>query len=156
VDSAPKRGRPCEYTEEIGQEICDRLAQAESLVSICKSEHMPDRSTVYDWIDANKSFADRYAKAKLDGLEYYAEEIVDIADEGTNDWMERNDPKNPGWVQNGEAINRSRLRVDTRKWVLSKLLAKRFGDKIEVNANVNINLADELKSLNDRIAKSGT
>lgn len=62
-----------------------------------------------------------------------ADEVMDISDDGANDWMQRNDPDNPGYVVNGEHQARSRLRVDTRKWYLSKLAPKRYGDKIELS-----------------------
>lgn len=60
---------------------------------------------------------------------------MDIADDGSNDWMERfnKDGESIGWVVNGEAVQRSKLRVDARKWALSKLLPKKYGDKIDVN-----------------------
>lgn len=59
-----------------------------------------------------------------------SDDIMDIADNGTNDFMEREDPDNPGYAVNGEALGRSRLRVDTRKWFMSKVLPK-FKDKTE-------------------------
>ena len=62
------------------------------------------------------------------GLVYDA----DIADNGENDYMKRSGKdQEPGYVVNGEAIQRSRLRVDARKWLLSKLAPKKYGDKIE-------------------------
>lgn len=74
-------------------------------------------------------FFTHYARARDMGLDAMADELLDIADEGTNDWMSRNDPDNPGYSLNGEHSSRSRLRVDTRKWYLSKLAPKRYGDK---------------------------
>jgi hypothetical protein len=61
-----------------------------------------------------------------------ADELLEIADDGTNDWMKRfgKDGEDLGWALNGEHIARSRLRVDTRKWLLSKCLPKVFGDRI--------------------------
>lgn len=68
-----------------------------------------------------------------------ADEIKEISDDGSNDWMERNDGENVAWVANGEHIQRSRLRVDTRKWHLSKALPKIYGDRhtheVELSAN---------------------
>lgn len=133
-DEAPrKRGRPSRYSEEIAIEICDRLAKGESLNSICKSEHLPSESTVRDWSkDKKHPFSASYAKARETGYLRIADELLDIADDGTNDWMERKNDEGEivGWVVNGEAIARSRLRVDTRKWVLAKMLPKVFGDKV--------------------------
>lgn len=60
-----------------------------------------------------------------------ADELLEIADDGTNDWMERidGDGAGVGWVLNGEHVQRSRVRIDTRKWLLSKMAPKRYGDK---------------------------
>lgn len=61
-----------------------------------------------------------------------AEDIIEISDEGSNDWMAANDPENAGYRANGEHIARSRLRVDTRKWIMSKLAPKKYGEKLEI------------------------
>lgn len=82
------------------------------------------------WARDIPEFAEQYAKAREALLEHHAEELLEIADDGSNDWMVRNDPDNPGFIANGEHIQRSRLRVDTRKWLLSKLAARKYGDKI--------------------------
>lgn len=123
-------GRPSSYTIEIGDAICERIAEGESLRSICRADDMPNKSTVFRWLEADDDFATKYARAKAFQAESLADEIMDIADDGTNDWMERNSEDNPGWVVNGEAIQRSRLRVDARKWAASKLLPKKYGDKV--------------------------
>lgn len=127
-----KIGRPSAYSEELAVEICERMASGESLREICRDEHMPARSTVFLWIAHNKNgFSDRYAKAFEARMYYHADELLDIADDGSNDWMERNgDDGNPAYVTNGENIQRSRLRVDTRKWLMSKLLPQ-YKDKQE-------------------------
>ena len=65
----------------------------------------------------------------------WADEKVEIADNASNDWMEREDSDNPGFTLNGEHIQRSRLRIDTRKWLLSKLVPKKFGDKCDLNSS---------------------
>jgi hypothetical protein len=59
--------------------------------------------------------------------------LLEISDDGRNDWMQRrgNDERG-GWELNGEHIQRSRVRIDTRKWLLSKMLPKVYGDKSEV------------------------
>lgn len=124
-----KPGRPSSYTPEIAREICERLAAGESLRSICRDEHMPDRSTVVAWVVEDRhGFSSQYARARDLGLEEMAESLTEISDDGVNDWMETNDPDNPGYRVNGEHVQRSKLRVDTRKWLLSKLAPKRYGD----------------------------
>lgn len=82
------------------------------------------------WAVEIKEFTELYTKARESLLEHWAEEITEIADDGSNDWMSSVDPDNPGYRLNGEHINRSRLRVDTRKWLLSKLAARKYGDRV--------------------------
>lgn len=64
-------------------------------------------------------------------MQAIAEGLLDISDDARNDWMRQHGKNDEGWVANGENVHRSRLRVDTRKWLLSKMLPKKFGDKIE-------------------------
>src|SRR5690606_7206910 len=126
------RGRPSLYTEELAEKICARLADGESLNSICKDDGMPSERTVRTWaLDKNHPFSPKYAQAREIGYLKMADELLDIADDGTNDWMvrEREDGSSTELV-NHEHIQRSKLRVDTRKWLLSKMLPKVFGDKV--------------------------
>lgn len=123
-------GRPTAYTPELAAEICERLAAGESLRAICQGDGMPDERTVRRWaMDNVEGFSPRYARARDIGLDAVADEMLDIADDGRNDWMENNNPENPGYLFNGEHSSRSKLRVDTRKWYLAKLAPKKYGDK---------------------------
>lgn len=126
-------GRPSDYSQEMADNICAQLAEGISLRTVCLAEDMPDKSTVFRWIRSHAEFRDQYARAKEEGADAMVEEMLDIADDGSNDWMERTgkDKESIGWMENGEAISRSRLRVDTRKWIASKLRAKKYGDKID-------------------------
>lgn len=127
-------GRPTEYTPEIAAAICARLAEGRSLRDVCSDDGMPSESTVRLWaIEDRGGFSAHYTKAREIGYHAMADELMDIADDGRNDWMERRGSEDMGWVSNGEHIQRSRLRVDTRKWMLSKMLPKLYGDKIEVS-----------------------
>lgn len=94
---------------------------------------MPDERTVRRWyVDDVEGFAPHYARARDIGLEAMAEDLFDIADDGRNDWTERENERTGQTftVVDSEHINRSRLRVDTRKWYLSKLAPKRYGDRL--------------------------
>lgn len=124
-------GRPSDYSAEITTEICVRLGLGQSLREICRDENMPDKSTVMRWLAANPAFRDQYAGAREAQADYYAEEIIEISDDGTNDWMERQ--RNDGSVEeveNKEVLNRSRLRVDTRKWLMARMAPKKYGDRV--------------------------
>lgn len=135
-------GRPSDYTEEMGLAICSRLADGESLRTICSDKHMPSKTSVFRWLEANEIFRDHYARAREALADYYAEDIIQISDDATNDWMERRSEAekgagvNTGWVINGEHVQRSRLRVEARKWIVSKLYPKKYGEKIQQEIDV--------------------
>jgi hypothetical protein len=126
-------GRPSKYSKKVAESICLLLSEGESLRRICEMESMPGRATVFRWLAEHEEFRDQYAQAKEQGALVWAEEILDIADDGQNDWMEQLDKDGnvQGYRLNGEAVQRSKLRVDSRKWLLSKLLPKKYGDKVQ-------------------------
>jgi hypothetical protein len=122
-------GRLTVYTPEIALEICRRMAEGESLREICRTEGMPAESTVRLWaVEDREGFAAHYTRAREAQMDRWAEEIVEIADDGSNDWSERQTRGGTETVVDSEHINRSRLRVDTRKWIMAKLAPKRYGD----------------------------
>ena len=148
-----KKGRPSNYTEKAADEICERLSTGETLKSICRSPGMPHESTVRKWArDDHKGFYTRYARSRDIGMDAMADELFDIADDGTNDWMERHGEGNDGYSLNGEHVSRSRLRVDTRKWYLSKLAPKRYGEKLEVTEKTELQDASD-EQLHEAIRK---
>lgn len=122
------------FTQAIADAICERVMSGETLRQVCASEGTPSRSTVHKWLAADPIFADQYARAMAVRADDVFDEIFDIADDGQNDWMERRgaDGEMVGWQENGEALRRSALRVDARKWALSKMLPKKYGDKLEL------------------------
>ncbi len=125
------KGRPTNYTLELADLICERLANGESMRSVCRDESTPAMTTIFRWLRENELFKQQYDIAVEERTEAMAEDILDIADNGTNDWMEQNGEGNDGYRLNGEALQRSRLRVDTRKWHMSKMKPKKYGDKIQ-------------------------
>lgn len=124
-------GRPTLYSDEMAATICSRLSSGESLRSICRSEGMPHVSTVMGWVFRNSEFFIQYRAAREMQAEVLADELLEIADDGSNDWMERHG-NSPGYRINGEALQRSSLRINTRQWIASRLLPKRWGDKQQV------------------------
>ena len=82
--------------------------------------------------DSDKDRINAYARAREYRCDIMAEDIIDIADDGTNDYYE---DENGNIKTDHENINRSRLRVDARKWVLSKIAPKKYGDKIDLTTN---------------------
>ena len=119
------------YTEELGMLICSRIAMGESLKAICREKDMPHATTVIGWVMNDPVFREQYRLAREIQAELMGDEILDISDDGTNDWMERRNSKGEfiGWMENGEALRRSQLRVESRRWIAGRLLPKKWGDK---------------------------
>jgi len=118
-------GRPTDYSPELADIICERLADGESMRSVCRDTTTPSMTTIFRWLREKEDFRKQYEIAVNERTEAMAEDIVDIADNATNDWMERNGDDNEGYQLNGENIQRSRLRVDVRKWHMSKMKPKK-------------------------------
>ena len=127
-----KAGRPSLFCKKVVKEICTRLSNGESLIRICQDDHIPNRRVIQRWNLSNKKgFSRVYARARQEGLDWMADNLLEIADDGRNDFMTTYDKNGEPIVKvDHENINRSRLRVDARKWYLSKLAPKRYGDKV--------------------------
>jgi hypothetical protein len=128
--------RPTLYTEELATEICERISGGESLCQIVLLEHMPCEKTVYNWIDAHPEFLQKYTHAVDRRTDFWAEEIISIADDSRNDWVEReNQRTHETYVAvNEEAIARARLRIDSRFRLMAKQAPKKYGDKLDVTS----------------------
>lgn len=123
-----KIGRPSLFDDAMATKICAHLADGESLRVVCQRPGMPHISTVMRWAadDRYKAFREQYARAREVGLELMADEILAIADETERDDIVTHDGSTKA---NNEWIQRSRLRVDARKWILSKQLPKKYGER---------------------------
>ena len=133
-----KGGRPTIYSEDLAATILSRMADGEAVAEICRDDDMPARSTVMMWVAQDKNgFMDRYREMMHLRALSWADEITSIADDGLNDWVEMNDKDGNavGYKLNGEHVQRSKLRVDTRKWLLSKLLPQ-YADKQIIDQTV--------------------
>ena len=118
-------GRPSTYTEEMGNLICDKLTEGVSLRKLCMSEEFPNASTVYVWLDRFPSFAEKYARAREAATEDMLEAILEIADDPKIDTQDK------------------RVRIDTRKWAMSKLNMKKYGEKKTTESNVTVQLDEK-------------
>lgn len=134
-----KTGRPSKYTQVLADEICEQLSMGYSIRTICRADHMPSVQTFFCWLRTRKEFAEQYARAKQEAADAMAEDILDIADDGRNDWMQRADASGDlvGWMLNGEHVQRSKLRIEARKWLMAKMKPKKYGDKIDMTTNGN-------------------
>lgn len=105
--------RPTKYNIKLGTKICERIAKGESVRKIVKDPKMPSSSMIFRWLlDEDKEmFREQYEQARNIQAELMFEELLDIADTDKD-------------------TNKARLRVDTRKWYLSKVLPKKFGERL--------------------------
>lgn len=124
------RGRPTDYCQRIADAICRKLADGDSLSDICKARSMPARETVWRWQQQHPEFRNLYARAREEQAEHFAEEIIAISDDGSHDYKTiiGKDGKEIEVVDH-EHIQRSKLRVDARKWIASKLKPKVYGER---------------------------
>jgi len=128
------------YTPELFDEICNLIAYSDrGLVSICKEKGL-NANSFYEWVAKDKELGDKYARARELQAEYLADQIIEIADDGTNDYMVITKGDESYNVEDREVTNRSKLRVDARKWKASKLAPKKYGDKVstELSGSVEV------------------
>jgi hypothetical protein len=132
-------GRPTDFTQEIADAICERLADGESLRSICRDQHMPTKGCVFRWLSDNKDFADQYTRAREAQADSHIDDIVDIADD------------------KGLDPNDKRIRIDARKWSAGKMRPKKYGDKVAVvgggAGDAPIQTLDLTKATDEQLAK---
>ena len=125
-----KMGAPSTYTPEMADRICKWVAEGKTLYSFCLIEGTPNYFTVADWRRAHPDFDQKYARAKDDGWDVFAEKLV-----------ERSVDVPPELAQS------RRLEVDTGKWLLSKLAARRYGDRIEVKSEISGSVQIDLQAV---------
>ena len=98
------------YTQEVGKQICDYVAQGVSMKAICEMLRI-GHDTPYKWLESDPQFATEYDRAKQISAEFMAEELKDLADDETLDPRSR------------------QIRIETRKWLAGKLKPRKWGDK---------------------------
>lgn len=114
---AKKTGRPSAFSQAVGDAICERIVNGQSLRAICQDDAMPGASTVLRWLqgDQHVGFREQYTRARQAQAEAAISEITEIADAATN-----------------EDVQVAKLRVDTRKWAASKVLPKVYGERQQI------------------------
>lgn len=142
----PRHGRPSLFSKQLGQDICLRISSGESLRSICRDLEKrtpkgPDICTVLSWLyreeEEYKEFRRNFDQAREMQAEVIFEEAMEIADDATKDSAQIQYKNKRGQMKtmlqpNRVAVDRARLRVDTRKWFLARMAPKKFGEKIDV------------------------
>lgn len=121
--------RPSDYTQELADRICEELSEGVSLRTVCLADDMPSARTVFRWLRTNEQFCQQYARAKEESADAMAEELLDISDESVKDAYGA-DPKASSAV-----VQAQKLRVDTRKWLMSKMKPKKYQDKLDVTSD---------------------
>ena len=150
-DRAPRTGRPTVMTEAVMLEICARIGEGQTLRAVCRDPDMPGRSTVTRALGKDSVFRGRYAQARELLIEHWADEILEIADDGTTDYILKTGRNGHEYeAVDQEHIQRSRLRVDSRKWLLSKLKPETYGDKVLTEASGTVNIKHDITSLTER------
>lgn len=169
-------GRPSSYTPELAEQICAAMCTGKLLPQVCKLKGMPGVSTVYLWLSQNPAFVEQYARAKEIQCDVIAAGGFDIADESRIGKKTKttvcNTCRGKGVISQGDdqpaaqcarcdgagvftevttadMVERSRLMVDVRKWYLSKVLPKKYGDRLELagdpDAPIKVSVADVLR-----------
>ena len=109
--------RPSKYSEKLVDRMLEEIASGRSVIGLCREEEWTlNADTWYRWLYKIEGLSDRYARAKAHQSEREADIILDIADNATN-----------------QDYQVARLRVDARKWVASKLLPNKYGDKTQID-----------------------
>jgi hypothetical protein len=136
---AKKTGRPSTYTKEIGDKICDAVVNNKTVIQILTELDIP-RTTFFRWLIDNETFRNQYAQAKDKQTELWEDEIIRVAYDGSEDFGFKESKDESGEsakpVYLAEHVNRSRLIVDSLKWLMSKRLPKKYGDKLDIDGKL--------------------
>lgn len=129
------------FAKDWQDRLIREVSEGKSLREVCRAEDMPSRPFVYEQLEEQKDFANRYARATEDRADKIFEEILDIADNAEGDIAELEDGRE---IVNHENIQRSKLRVDARKWMLGKMQPTKYGDRMQVDQKQTIvNIGNE-------------
>lgn len=123
--------------QKIADTICGHMEAGMSLREACKQDGTVSKTAFGKWLakEGNEALIAQYVRASESRADAVFEEIFEISDNGKNDWMQRNGEGDAGYALNGEHVQRSRLRVDARKWALSKMMPKKYGDKLQLGGD---------------------
>lgn len=124
-------------TDEQGIEVMRLLAEEGATLRRACRHAGCSKTTFLRWKDASKELMDRYAKARAAQIEHWADETLDISDDNARDVYTTEDGKE---IVDYDVLGRAKLRVDTRKWLLSKLARKTYGDTTQHEHTGNVNV----------------
>ena len=125
------KAKPAPVTVQLVNKVCDEIAQGVTLTEICKREGMPNIQAVNRFVNRSGILRDRLARARATAAEVMADELAEIADDGSNDYVDRLQRDGSMFPTfRDEHVRRSQLRIQTRQWLLSKMLPDRYGDRV--------------------------
>jgi hypothetical protein len=126
------KGRPTEYTEKIGETICDRIVEGESLRTICVDAGMPDEATVLGWISSHGKFRDAYELAREFAVQALLDETIEIIDDPSGYLVERVQANGRVVVVwDRKQLPRCLFRTDVRLWVVDQLPPLKLEERLE-------------------------
>jgi hypothetical protein len=152
VSKAPKKtGRPSKYTPELAAEICERLSTGETMRQICRDEHMPHWTQVYEWLSRDDSLSLRVARAREAGYDALAEEALDIADTprlGAKKVFSSGSEEGEDsmTVTEEDMLGHRKLQIETRLKLLACWNPKKYGNKVAVGGDPGNPVQVEIQS----------
>lgn len=125
------RGRPNSYNAIMAEAICDEIATGRSVLQITQDQAYPSERTIYRWLEHSDEFRQKYARAREFQAEHYASEIVALADTPVEARKIVIKADGSEEITIGDAVERTKVQIDARKWYASKLAPKKYGDRLE-------------------------
>jgi hypothetical protein len=122
-------------TVEQFNKVIELIQEGDSLRKACKKLNYSSTSTFFKFIEGNDLLIEQYTRAREERAEKIFEEILDIADHTANDTITKRFGETEVEVENHEWVNRSKLRIDARKWMLGKMQPKKYGDKLDLTSD---------------------
>ncbi len=148
--------RPTILTPEVKEAFFDAILDGVSVREFCKRDGAPEERTIYKALARDPEFVQDYARVKDMMMVRFEADLIEIADDTAQDThtttyeggVERTSP-------NTEWISRARLRVDTRKWLMSKLAPKKYGDHLKIDQETKHSVDDSVGALMERVGMQG-
>lgn len=139
-----KGGRPSSYSLDLAARFCQQIGEGKTLRAVCNTNGMPDWHTIHRWLDKHEEFRMQYTRARDLCMQAWEHKLVEIAHDESRDLQP--DGKG-GFRSDNTAVNRDRLKIDSYKWLMSKMAPKKYGDltKLEVGGVDGVPLVIEYK-----------
>jgi hypothetical protein len=129
-----KAGRPSTFTQKLADEIAERIGNGEPLAQICRDDHMPGLTTVYDWQNSREDFSESIARARVAGYDHIAADALKILDEEPERVVTVTGEDRSETRIDGASVQWAKNRFEGRLKLLAKWDAKRYGDKLDLTS----------------------